>query len=83
MSTPRLRLVVASDLEKDGAQCTKCGFYLARRDGACPYCGGSLRDGVDLVESMIRMAATQDVAVDFVPGDSMRDMNGVAALLKF
>lgn len=77
------RLVVARDLERDGVQCTKCSFYLVQRDGACPYCGGELRDGVDLVESMIRMAANQEVGVDFVPGDSMRDLKGVAALLKF
>jgi peptide subunit release factor 1 (eRF1) len=77
------RLVVARDLEKDGVQCTQCGFYLVRRDGACPYCGGTLRDGVDLVESMIRIAANQDVNVDFVAPDSMRDLKGVAALLKF
>jgi peptide subunit release factor 1 (eRF1) len=37
------RLVVSRDLEKDGVQCTQCAFYLVRRDGACPYCGGSLR----------------------------------------
>ena len=77
------RLVVARDLEKDGVQCTQCGFYLVQRDGSCPYCGGSLRDGVDLVESMIRMAANQDVGVDFVAADTMRDLKGVAALLKF
>lgn len=77
------RLVVARGLETPGVQCTQCGFYLARHDGACPYCGGTLRDGIDLVESMIRIAANQDVAVDFVAGDTMRDLNGVAALLKF
>jgi hypothetical protein len=64
-------------------QCTQCGFYLVQRDGACPYCGGALRDGIDLVESMIRIAANQDVGVDFVSGDTMRDLKGVAALLKF
>jgi len=77
------RLVVARDLEKDGVQCTQCGFYLVRRDGACPYCGGSLRDGIDLVESMIRIAAHQAVEVDFVPADRMHELKGVAALLKF
>ena len=77
------RLVVSRDLEKHGVQCTQCGFYLVQRDGACPYCGGALRDGVDLVESMIRMAANQAVGVDFVAGDTMRDLKGVAALLKF
>lgn len=77
------RLVVARGLERQGVQCMQCNFYLANRDGACPYCGGELRDGVDLVESMIRMAATQSARVDFVADDSMRDMNGVGALLKF
>jgi hypothetical protein len=77
------RLVVARDLDKDGVQCTQCGFYLVQREGACPYCGGTLRDGVDLVESMIRMAANQEVGLDFVAGDTMRDLKGVAALLKF
>src|SRR5690606_34779592 len=77
------RLVVARDLEKDGVQCTQCGFYLVRRDGSCPYCGGELRDGVDLVESMIRIATHQEVNVDFVAADTMKDLKGVAALLKF
>lgn len=77
------RLVVARGLEQDGVQCTQCGFYLARRDGPCPYCGGKVRDGVDLVESMIRMATNQAVHVEFVAGDTMRELNGVGALLKF
>ncbi|MBR9991381.1 MAG: hypothetical protein KFH98_16580 [Gemmatimonadetes bacterium] len=76
------RLVVARDLERGGVQCMQCNFYLVQRDGPCPYCGGELRDGVDLVESMIRIAANQAVGVDFVGGD-MHDLNGVAALLKF
>lgn len=77
------RLVVARGIERSGGQCTRCSFYLADADGACPYCGGELRDGVDLVESMIRMAANQAARVDFVAGDEMRDMKGVGALLKF
>jgi hypothetical protein len=77
------RLLVAHDLEKAGVQCTQCNFYLARRDGACPYCGGELRDGIDLVESMIRIAAHQAARIDFVTGDVMRDFRGVGALLKF
>jgi peptide subunit release factor 1 (eRF1) len=78
------RLVVARGSEKDGAQCTQCSFYLVRRDGsACPYCGGALRDGIDLVESMVRMAATQSIPVHFVAGDAMSELSGVGALLKF
>jgi peptide subunit release factor 1 (eRF1) len=77
------RLVVARDLETEGVQCTQCGFYLANGDGACPYCGGPLRNGVDLVESMIRIAANQDVEIDFVAADTMRGLDGIGALLKF
>ena len=76
-------LVIAQDLEKDGVQCMQCSFLMPRRDGACPYCGGELRDGIDLVESMIRLAAQQEVTMEFVDGESMRELNGVGALLKF
>jgi peptide subunit release factor 1 (eRF1) len=75
------RLVVAGGVERQGVQCTRCAFYLTRRDGACPYCGGELRDGVDLVESMIRLAANQSARVDMVDGAELKD--GVGALLKF
>jgi peptide subunit release factor 1 (eRF1) len=76
-------LVLARDLEKEGVQCTQCSFYLVRRDGACPYCGGELRNGVDLVESMIRIAANQDIDIEFVAADTMHELNGIGALLKF
>jgi peptide chain release factor subunit 1 len=76
-------LVVARDAERSGAQCTQCGFYLPRLDPKCPYCGGQTRDSVDLVEVMIRMAADQEVAVEFVRPQSLDEVHGVAALLKF
>ncbi len=76
-------LVIARDFHKDGAQCTRCGFYLDRVTGQCPYCGGELRDGVDLVESMIRLATSQDVDLEFVDPRPIADLNGVGALLKF
>jgi peptide chain release factor subunit 1 len=77
------RLVVARNLEETGAQCTQCSFYLVNRNGGCPYCGGSLRDGVDLVESMLRMAAEQNVSIEFADAGPLREMNGVGALLRF
>jgi peptide chain release factor subunit 1 len=77
------RLIVSRGLERAGAQCTNCGFYLAGRDGACPYCGGDIRDEVDLVEAMVRLAAAQDLPVDFVGADVLTDLDGVGALLKF
>jgi peptide subunit release factor 1 (eRF1) len=75
-------LVLARGLTREGGQCTRCGFYLDRGE-ACPYCGGVVRDGVDLAESMIRMAAEQEVDVEFVDPAPLSDVDGVAALLKF
>ncbi|MBI4409746.1 MAG: hypothetical protein HY561_08570 [Gemmatimonadetes bacterium] len=77
------RLVLARDIERAGVQCLRCGFYLIRRDTVCPYCGGDLRAGVDLVEAMIRLAEEQEVPIQFVPPEAMTDLHGVGALLKF
>jgi len=76
-------LVIARGLECSGARCIRCGFVLARRSGTCPYCGGGVRDGVDLAESMVRIATEQDADVAFVETDIMRDLDGVGALLRF
>ncbi|MEX0892137.1 MAG: hypothetical protein WEB88_08195 [Gemmatimonadota bacterium] len=77
------RLILARNLEMQGSRCLKCGFYLSNGDAACPYCGGELRNGVDLVESMIRLAEQQEVGLDFVDPEPMLDMQGVGVLLKF
>ena len=77
------QLFIARNEEREGVQCTQCNFYLVRREGECPYCGGALRDGVDLVESAVRMATGQEVRVEFVTSDALADINGVGALLKF
>jgi peptide subunit release factor 1 (eRF1) len=78
------RLVIARNLESQGAQCTRCGFYLVQSgDGACPYCGGDVRYGVDLVESMLRIAAQQQIALEFVDAEPMSELAGVGALLRF
>lgn len=76
-------LIISRDADRDGVQCTQCNFTMVRRDGGCPFCGGELRDGVDLVESMIRMAAQQDARVEFVSGPPMEQVKGVGALLRF
>lgn len=76
-------LVLARDLARSGAHCLRCRFYLARHDSACPYCGGDLRSGVDLVEAMIRIAEEQEVAIEFVEPEALTDLNGAGALLKF
>lgn len=76
-------LVIARDLRQHGAQCRQCGFILARHDGACPYCGGEIRDGIDIGEAMIRIAQEQDVPVEFVSRQALTDVDGAAALLRF
>jgi peptide subunit release factor 1 (eRF1) len=76
-------LVLATDIERVGAHCRSCGFYLDRQEAACPYCGGELRNGIDLVEVMIRMAEEQKVSIAFVPSAAMMDLAGVGALLRF
>lgn len=76
-------LVVAEDLERLGAKCTQCGFFLDRDTPSCPYCGGETRDGIDLVETMVRQAAEQDASVRFVSGENVARYDGVGALLRF
>jgi len=76
------RLVVARDIERRGSRCRRCGYYLAT-SGACPYCAGPLRDGVDLVDAAVRLAEEQDVPIQFVPAPALADLGGIAALLKF
>lgn len=75
-------LVLARDIERRGARCTRCGYYLAA-SGECPYCGGPLRDGVDLVDAAVRLAEERDVPIQFVPAPALADLGGIAALLKF
>jgi peptide subunit release factor 1 (eRF1) len=77
-------LVMARDAQWAGSRCLACGFYLAARDEqSCPYCGGQTRDGVDVVELMIRMAEEQSVPIEFVSNDTMQPLDGVGALLRF
>ena len=49
-------LVIARDLEERGAECRGCGLLLARHDGACAYCGGARREGVDIGEVLVGLA---------------------------
>lgn len=76
-------LFVGRGIEKMGARCEKCSFLLVRRDSPCPYCGGEVRNGIDLTEAMVRLAAEQEVRIEFVPADAVADLDGVGALLRF
>jgi peptide subunit release factor 1 (eRF1) len=77
------RLVVARDMAQKGSQCQKCGFFLARQEGPCPYCGGHTENGVDLAEAMIWIAQEQDVPIEFAGPGALSDLDGVGAFLKF
>ncbi|MFW6202309.1 MAG: hypothetical protein ACOC8B_07010 [Gemmatimonadota bacterium] len=76
-------LVLARGLDRTGARCTHCGFYLASRPETCPYCGGTTRDGVDVGEAMIRIAEEQEIPIEFADPQALDDMEGAGALLKF
>ncbi|MGH7482594.1 MAG: hypothetical protein ACRELV_10595 [Longimicrobiales bacterium] len=76
-------LVVGRDAEARGTRCATCGFYLAGERSTCPYCGGEVRDGIDLIETMIRLATEQEANIEFVEPAAVRDMEGVGALLRF
>lgn len=76
------QVVLGRGIERSGARCTRCGYFLASK-GECPYCGGPLRDGVDLADAIVRLAEERDVPIRFVPTPALADLGGVAALLKF
>ena len=76
-------LIIARDTEVSGGRCEKCRFLLARTSGDCPYCGGTVADGVDLVEEMVRMAEDQSARIGFVAASTLDDVGGVGGLLRF
>lgn len=76
-------LIVARGLEQSGGRCTRCRFILARADGDCPYCGGPVVDGVDLVEEIVRLGEVQQVDMDFVGAATVRDLGGIGGFLRF
>ena len=57
------QLFLARNESREGVQCTKCSFYLVRREGECPYCGGELREGVDRASIQIPPGAPYRIAV--------------------
>jgi hypothetical protein len=76
-------LIMARTAERSGAHCLRCGVFMAAADGACNYCGGKVEPGVDLVETMIRLAAEQEVDITFGDASIMQDFDGAGGLLRF
>ncbi|MFW5946904.1 MAG: Vms1/Ankzf1 family peptidyl-tRNA hydrolase [Gemmatimonadota bacterium] len=76
-------LVVARDMDDRGGRCDSCGFFFARSDIRCPYCRGPVTDEVDLGEVMARLAADQEIPVDFVPASALGGLGHAGGLLRF
>ena len=76
-------LIIARASDARGGRCDKCSFLLARTSGHCPYCGGDVSDGIDLVEEMVRMAEDQDARIGFVAASTLDEVGGVGGLLRF
>jgi peptide chain release factor subunit 1 len=76
-------LVLARDVDREGARCQQCGFLFAGDTESCSYCSGPVRSKVDLVEEVLRLAGGQDLTVDFVASSSIADLGGVGGLLRF
>jgi peptide chain release factor subunit 1 len=76
-------LVVARGLSRQGGQCEKCGYLFDQGTETCSYCEGSVRDQVDLVEEILRLAGDQEVDITFATAAAVQDMGDVGALLRF
>ncbi|MFP4623706.1 MAG: VLRF1 family aeRF1-type release factor [Gemmatimonadota bacterium] len=76
-------LVIGRGLSQQGGRCEQCRFVLARTTGTCPYCGGNVRDSLDLGEELVRIAEDQSVHIDFVEPSTLGDLGGVGGLLRF
>ncbi len=76
-------LVIARAFDDTGGLCTQCGFVLADPSGPCPYCGGEVRDAVDLGEELLRIAEDQGLQIDLVEPSALRELGGVGGLLRY
>jgi peptide chain release factor subunit 1 len=76
-------LVVGRGVTQAGARCGQCGFLFAQPMDSCAYCNGPVRESVDLVEEILRLAGDQAVNIDFVASSALQDMGPVGGLLRF
>jgi peptide chain release factor subunit 1 len=76
-------LIVGRGVHQQGSRCEHCGFLFAQFTPTCAYCDGPVRDSVDLVEEILRLAGDQDVSIDFVASSDLQDIGSVGALLRF
>jgi peptide chain release factor subunit 1 len=76
-------LVVGRGVTQEGARCGQCGFLFAQPMTSCAYCNGPVREPVDLVEEILRLAGDQAVNIDFVASSDLQGMGPVGGLLRF
>lgn len=75
-------LVVSIDLSAPGAVCETCG-RLATSGGACPSCGGRMRELPDVVEAAVAAALRSGSRVETVLDSELDELGGIGAVLRF
>ena len=77
------RLVLDTDLKRQGWQCTKCLALGEITPLSCPFCNSAI-ESVDLAEEMIRSVINRDGEVDMVTDHpQLSKYEGAGALLRF
>jgi len=77
------RLVLDSDLKRQGWQCIKCLALGDITALSCPFCNSAI-ETVDLAEEMIRSVINRDGEVDMIKDHpELNKYEGVGAMLRF
>jgi len=75
-------LLITKDMEIAGWKCERCQVVGIGKRKYCPYCGHSTTD-VDVIEELVELAEKNDSRMEFFDDDMLRDIGGVAALLRY
>jgi peptide subunit release factor 1 (eRF1) len=75
-------LFVSFDLSSPGAVCRGCGRLLTSAS-ACPACGAESRAVADVVDAAVSTALRSGARVETIAGDGLRELGGIAAVLRF
>ncbi len=75
-------LLITEDMKIAGWKCERCQVVGIGKRKYCPYCGHSTTD-VDVIEELVELAEKKDSRTEFFDDDTLRDIGGVAALLRY